>query len=104
MSSKGAAATIHAENLGSGSGVHVTALADQPAMHASNAGSGDGLRADSVAGRGAVLGSKVAQLRLIPDAGATHPTSATGDLTVDKKGRLWFCNGGGTHAKWTQLA
>jgi len=67
----------------------------------SGAGASMGLNAGSK-GRGAVIVSNVAHMRLVPSAKTTHPTSgATGDLFVDKSRRLWFCKGGTT---WKQLA
>ena len=54
------------------------------------------------AGRGAVLISNVAQLRLQPSVLATHPASGqAGDLFVDASRRLWFCQGG---TAWKQIA
>jgi hypothetical protein len=64
-----------------------------------------GVRGVSVTGRGGVFAGKLAQLRLKPSAAATHPTrGATGDLFVDKPGRLWFCTKGGPSATWKRVA
>jgi hypothetical protein len=53
-------------------------------------------------GRGAVLISNVAQLRLQPSTLATHPASGqAGDLFADASKRLWFCRGG---SDWKQIA
>lgn len=54
------------------------------------------------AGRGAVLISNIAQLRLQPSTLGSHPASGqAGDLFVDASKRLWFCKGG---TVWKQLA
>lgn len=43
-------------------------------------------------------------LRPVP-AAASHPTpGTTGDLFVDRTGRLWYCRAGGNPATWVQLA
>jgi hypothetical protein len=45
--------------------------------------------------RGGVFIGGKAQVRLVPSASATHPSSgALGDLFLDKNKRLWFCLGG----------
>jgi hypothetical protein len=63
---------------------------------------GAGLHASSEHGRGAILASPKAQLRLLPAGRSTHPSSgARGDLFVDQSGRLWYCKGSRT---WRQLA
>lgn len=65
-------------------------------------GSGVGVVGTSERGRGAQFKGKKAQLRLQPSTTSSHPRSgATGDLFVDKQGRLWFCKGG---TRWRQLA
>jgi hypothetical protein len=68
-------------------------------------GFGPGLSARSEKGRGVVAQSPVAQLRLVPDTGKTHPARGLrGDLYVDLSTRLWFCTQGGPHSKWRRLA
>jgi hypothetical protein len=61
-----------------------------------------GVRGASRRGRGGAFSGALAQLRLLPSASSSHPSSgATGDLFVDRTGRLWFCRGG---TNWKQLA
>ena len=92
-------------NTGRGQGLLANGKGSYAAVQADNSGSGAGLSAQSVGGRGAILSGKVAQLKLVPAVGSTHPSSGeTGDLYVDKRGRLWFCKTGGAHARWTQVA
>lgn len=65
-------------------------------------GSGVGVAGTSERGRGAQFRGRKAQLRLQPSTANSHPSSgATGDLFVDRHGRLWFCKGG---RNWRQLA
>jgi hypothetical protein len=71
----------------------------------SNAGvAGSSATGSGVTGKGRVGGifnGSVADLRLIPQAGA-HPAHGTkGDLFVDQNVHLWFCRGG---AVWVRLA
>ena len=91
-----------------GAGVHGVAIhGTNPAVwaDAQTGGTGPGLKATSVAGRGIVAAGKVAPLQLKPSKSASHPTRGqTGDLFVDKTGRLWFCQAGGATATWKQLA
>jgi hypothetical protein len=66
---------------------------------------GTGVVGRAPAGRGGLFAGRKAQLRLVPSSAATHPTSgATGDLFVDKSGRLWFCRKGGNPAVWKQVS
>jgi hypothetical protein len=61
-----------------------------------------GVEGSSATGRGGLFSGKVANLRLTPADDASHPaTGLTGDLFVDKSGRLWFCKGG---SSWVQVA
>jgi hypothetical protein len=54
-----------------------------------------------VHGRGGVFQGDRAQVRLVPSNALSHPASgAIGDLFVDKKKRLWFCQGGTT---WVRI-
>jgi hypothetical protein len=71
-------------------------------VYGATAGSGVAVGGNGgLTGRGAAFASNVAQLRLIPGAGTSHPASGQpGDLYVDKSTRLWFCKGG---AAWIQL-
>jgi hypothetical protein len=63
---------------------------------------GTGVFGKAAGGRGVVASGGKAQLRLVPSAATTHPTSgALGDLFLDKNKRLWFCKGGAT---WVKLA
>jgi len=55
-----------------------------------------------VNGRGLVGQGDKAQLKLVPSAATSHPSSGqAGDLFVDTSHRLWFCRGG---TSWHQLA
>ncbi len=55
-----------------------------------------------VGGRGGVFKGDQAQVQLVPSTAASHPSSGSaGDLFVDKKKRLWFCQGG---SSWVRLA
>jgi hypothetical protein len=91
-----------------GAGVHGVAIhGTNPAVwaDAQTGGTGPGLKATSVAGRGIVASGKVAPLQLKPSKSASRPTRGeTGDLFVDKTGRLWFCQVGGATATWKQIA
>ena len=61
-----------------------------------------GVFGESSSGRGGVFTGKVAALRLVSAAIATHPDSGLmGDLFVDSAGGLWYCRGG---TDWAQLA
>jgi len=63
---------------------------------------GIGVHGKADTGRGGQFAGGKAQLRLVPSAATTHPSSgAAGDLFLDKNKRLWFCKGGTT---WKQLA
>jgi hypothetical protein len=51
-------------------------------------------------GRGGIFDGDKAQVRLIPSEQDSHPAKGlTGDLFVDKKYRLWFCQGGSNWVK-----
>jgi hypothetical protein len=66
-----------------------------------NAAAGVGVAGVSAAGRGGLFAGKKAQLRLVPSAAASHPsTGAKGDLFVDTSGRLWFYTG----ATWKRVS
>ena len=85
-----------------------TNSANHPAVLGRNS-AGPGVRglSTNAAGRGGVFqgGDKGAAIQLVPATVSTHPTSGrTGDLFVDKAGRLWFCSHGGAPATWKQLA
>jgi hypothetical protein len=53
-------------------------------------------------GIGGYFSGGIANVRLGKSAAASHPTTGTtGDLFVDRSGRLWYCISGTT---WKQLA
>jgi hypothetical protein len=65
-----------------------------------NQTAGVGIVGASDLGRGGQFSGKRAQLRLVPSAAASHPTTgAKGDLFVDTSARLWFYNG----ATWLRV-
>jgi hypothetical protein len=90
--------------VGSGVGGGVSGIANggDPGVRGQS-DQGPGISGTSAQGRGGQFSSDtVAQLRMLPSSGTTHPSSGKrGDLFVDKGGRLWFCKGN-TH--WKQLA
>jgi len=60
-----------------------------------------GVEGRSSEGRGGLFGGKAAQVRLVPSAAASHPSSgAAGDIFLDKSKRLWLCKGG---TNWVRL-
>ncbi len=67
--------------------------------------SGVGVQGTAAVGRGGQFIGGEAQVRLVPTTAASHPASgATGDLYVDKSGRLWFCTKTGNPAVWKQVS
>jgi hypothetical protein len=92
--------TITGVNAGNGTGVW-----------GEQRGTGAGFGLVGVAGktgRGAQLTGGAAQLRMVPGAAGTHPTTGkAGDFFVDSANRLWFCqkpSSASTAATWKQLA
>ena len=91
-------AAVVGANGGGGTGVLGFSGDEPPRRVARDAG----VYGASEKGRGGIFKGNVAQLRLVPSAATTHPSSGQiGDLFVDKSGRLWFCKGGTT---WKQVA
>jgi hypothetical protein len=86
-----AAQAVRGDTNGTGYGVFGRTTGTRAAL------GGDG----GSTGRGAVLISNIAQLRLQPSTLGTHPSSGqAGDLFVDASKRLWFCRGG---TAWSQV-
>ena len=98
------AAMISVEHAGTGR--LVSALNSNDESNASGvfarvAGEGAGVEGRSDNGRGGVFTGKLAQVRLSPGVGTTHPTGGSrGDLYCDRTGRLWFCKGPN---RWAQV-
>lgn len=100
--------TISASTTGNqANGVFAEVLApgnQKAAVRGETAGVGAGIEGASKLGRGGSFAGKLAAIRLVPSAAATHPAGGVrGDLFVDNAGRLWYCKAGKA-PRWVQLA
>ncbi len=106
-SGTGAGAGVFGLNdFGGGSGVVGKTLGSlRAAVLGDSDDAGPGVRGVSDKGRGGTFAGSAAQVRLEPGSRTTHPTvGQTGDLYLDRRGRLWFCKQGGSPSTWRQLA
>jgi len=104
-SAEGSGYGVQGDSL-KGVGVHAVSFdPNHAALLAENAKGGDAIHGASQSARGAVLSGGKAAIQLTPTTTNSHPlTGQPGDLMVDKFHRLWFCQHGGSPAKWVQIA
>jgi hypothetical protein len=105
---KGSGAGVQGRGEGTGYGVWgeiADSAKTQSAVVGSTEGAGAGVEGSSMLGRGGVFKGKKAQVRLLPSAATTKPsTGFRGDLFVDATGRLWYCKKSASTTGWVQLA